>query len=210
MLGHPLIRNWGTLILQGALAILIGLMLLFVPVTTLVTLVYFFAAFAIADGILALVSIFAPTRETSRWWLALYGAAGILIGLIVFAWPGLTALTFLYLVAVWAFLIGIFRIATAIALRQEIEGEWALLASGVLAVLFGLYVLFVPGALAPLILAIGIYAILKGILLIIGGVRLRSEQQRRMMAGEPGERGEPGGPGERGEPGAGGEGRAAA
>lgn len=172
-MAHPLIRNWGTLVFQGAIAILFGLLFLFTPLASLLTLVYLFAAFVIADGILALASMFSPERGTSRWLLAVYGIAGIVIGILAFTWPEITALTLLYLIAFWAFIMGIFRIASAIALRREVQGEWLQLLTGIIAVVFGIYVLFAPAGLQALVFVIGIFAIIRGVFLIASGLRLR-------------------------------------
>jgi uncharacterized membrane protein HdeD (DUF308 family) len=66
----------------------------------------------------------------------------------------------------------------AIRLRREIRGEWALIVGGVLSVLFGV-ILAVVGPVAgllSLIWLIGIYALAFGIMLLIAGFRVRSEE----------------------------------
>jgi uncharacterized membrane protein HdeD (DUF308 family) len=52
-------------------------------------------------------------------------------GLVALAWPGVTALVLLYVIAIWAILSGIAEIIAAVALRREIEGEWVLFLVGV-------------------------------------------------------------------------------
>ena len=84
----------------------------------------------------------------------------------------------LSLIAAWAVVTGIFERATAIRLRREIRGEWAVIVGGVLSVLFGV-ILAVIGPVAglfSLIWLIGIYAIAFGIMLLFAGFRVRSEQ----------------------------------
>ena len=60
--------------------------------------------------------------------------------------PGLTGLVLLFFIAGWAIAAGVFEIVGAIKLRKEIEGEWWLIATGVLSVLFGVLILMFPGA----------------------------------------------------------------
>jgi uncharacterized membrane protein HdeD (DUF308 family) len=104
--------------------------------------------------------------------------AGILFGVLTFFWPNITALVLLYFIAAWALITGIFEIVAAIQLRRVITGEWALILSGLLSMIFGVLLFVFPGAGAvSLVWLIGIYAILFGITLIILAFRLRSLRQ---------------------------------
>lgn len=103
------------------------------------------------------------------------GLLGIAVGIIAFAWPGITALALLYLIAFWAIFTGVLEVIAAFRLRHEVEGEWLLAISGVLSVLFGLALIVRPatGALAVIWL-IGAYSIAYGVLMIALGFRMRS------------------------------------
>jgi uncharacterized membrane protein HdeD (DUF308 family) len=84
----------------------------------------------------------------------------------------------LYFIAGWAIAAGVLEIVGAIKLRNEIEGEWWLIATGVLSVLFGILILMSPGAGAlGLALAIGWFAIVYGGLLVGLSLRLRRHAQ---------------------------------
>jgi uncharacterized membrane protein HdeD (DUF308 family) len=64
--------------------------------------------------------------------------------------------------------------------RKEIDNEWMLILGGLLSVVFGLIVLFAPGAGAlGLIWAIASYSIVFGILFIALALRLRLGRPRR-------------------------------
>ena len=171
--------HWWALALRGAIAVLFGLAALLRPDIALEALILLFGAYALVDGLFAIVGIFGGTRRgTPRWLLLIEGVAGILAGLIAIFLPGLTAILLLYLIAAWAVVTGIFEIATAIRLRKEIRGEWAVIVGGVLSVLFGvlLAVIGPVAGLFSLIWLIGIYAIAFGIMLLFAGFRVRSEQ----------------------------------
>ena len=114
----------------------------------------------------------------SRFWLAIVGVAGIIAGLLAFAWPGVTALVLLLFIACWAIVIGLMQIWGAIQLRKEIEGEWLLVLSGLLSVAFGVILLARPGigALAVVWL-IGWYAILAGAIYITLAFRLKKHKR---------------------------------
>ena len=51
-----LARNWWVIALRGALAILFGIIALFLPEATMLALVLLFAAYMLVDGVLAIVA----------------------------------------------------------------------------------------------------------------------------------------------------------
>jgi uncharacterized membrane protein HdeD (DUF308 family) len=174
---HTLARYWWLVLLRGIAAIVFGVLAFIWPGITLVTLVLFYGAFALVDGVLALVHAIMGDSKGSRWWLALVGIAGIVVGLLTFMWPGLTALVLLVFIATWAIILGVLQIVGAIRLRKEIDNEWTLALSGALSVLFGVVLLAAPGAGAiGLIWVIGAYAIAFGILLVMLALRLKKHQ----------------------------------
>jgi uncharacterized membrane protein HdeD (DUF308 family) len=177
LLLHGLARYWWLILLRGIAAIIFGVLAFIWPGITLVTLVLFWGAFTLVDGILALAHAIMGGNVGSRWWLALIGALGIIVGLLTFLMPGVTALVLLVFIATWAIVLGVFQIIGAIRLRKEIDNEWTLILSGALSVLFGVVLLIAPGAGAiGLIWVIGAYAIAFGILLGMAALRLRKHQ----------------------------------
>jgi uncharacterized membrane protein HdeD (DUF308 family) len=168
--------HWWALAIRGGIAIIFGLAALLRPDIALQALILLFGAYALVDGIFAIVGVFGGTRGgTPRWLLLIEGIAGILAGIIAFVLPGLTAIVLLYLIAAWAVVTGIFEIATAIRLRQEIRGEWALIVGGALSILFGvlLAVIGPVAGLLSLIWLIGVYAVAFGILMLITAFQVR-------------------------------------
>jgi uncharacterized membrane protein HdeD (DUF308 family) len=170
--------HWWALAIRGGIAIIFGLAALLRPDIALEALILLFGAYALVDGVFAIVGVFGGTRGgTPRWLLLIEGIAGILAGIIAFVLPGLTAVVLLYLIAAWAVVTGIFEIATAIRLRQEIRGEWALIIGGALSILFGV-ILAVIGPVAgllSLIWLIGVYAVAFGILMLITAFQVRGK-----------------------------------
>lgn len=177
-------RNWGWVALRGVVALLFGIFAFIWPGKTLAAVVLVFGAFAFADGILSLIAAFKVRDQGKPFWsLVIVGLLGVAAGLATFFWPGMTALLLVTFIGAWAFVMGIFEIAAAIRLRKEIEGEWLMGLSGVLSVLFGLYVFFQPGAGAlALIWVIGAYAIFFGMLLIVLAFKLKGHARRPAAA----------------------------
>ena len=176
---HTLTANWWALALRGLVAVLFGLLTFFLPGITLVTLVLLFGAYALADGVFNVIAFFRVASH--QWALLIEGVVGILAGVLTFAWPAITAIALLYLIAFWAILTGVFEILAGIRLRKTIANEWLLLLMGVLSLLFGLLILFAPGTGAlAIVLWIGAYALVFGIFLLALAFRLRGH--RRLIA----------------------------
>ena len=174
MITSTLAQNWWTLVLRGVAAIIFGILAYIWPGMTFTVLVLFFGAYALWDGVFALIGAFRTGGER-RWMLILEGIVGIVAGIVTFIWPGAASLAILTIIAAWAIVTGIFEIIAAIRLRAEIEGEWHMLLSGLLSVLFGIALAIWPVAgLVAVTWMIGAYAIIFGILLISLGVRLRN------------------------------------
>lgn len=181
MIPSVLHTNWWLLALRGLAAAIFGLLTFLQPGLTLFVLVALFGAYCIVNGILTLVSAFRRGREQPRWWtLALEGVASIIAGAVAFAWPRISLLSLLLIVAIWAIVTGIFQILTAIQLRKQIKGEWILLLGGLLSIAFGALLVFWPdtGALA-VSWWIGSYIFTIGIVLGVLAFRLRRHSAGR-------------------------------
>jgi uncharacterized membrane protein HdeD (DUF308 family) len=172
---ETLVQNWWAIALRGALGVLFGIITFIAPGISLTALVLLFGAYAFVDGIFALVAA-VRRHGGKRWWLLLLqGIAGIGAGLITLFWPAITALALLAVVAAWALVTGGFEIAAAIRLRKAITGEWLLALSGIASVVLGVLLMLFPGpGTLALVLWIGAYAFVSGVLLIALGIRLRS------------------------------------
>jgi uncharacterized membrane protein HdeD (DUF308 family) len=168
-------RTWWVFLIRGIAAILFGIGAFLWPGLTIAVLILMFGAYALVDGIFAIIGGISARKEMERWWMMiLVGVAGVITGVLTFMWPNITALVLLYFIAAWAIVTGIFQIAAAIRLRKEIEGEWVLIVGGIASVIFGVLLFLMPGAGAlASIWIIGAYAVIFGILMIVLAFRLR-------------------------------------
>src|SRR5881296_4494466 len=91
-----LTRNWWALALRGIFAVLLGLAAFVLPGITLAVFVALFGAYAVVDGVLAIIAGVRAAERHERWWSpVLKGLAGIAAGVLAFVWPALTALALL-------------------------------------------------------------------------------------------------------------------
>ena len=170
-----LARNWGWMMLRGALAVVAGALALWMPGPAIAVLVLVLAAYMIADGVLAIVAAARAAKRDERWgWFLLEGLTGIAAGALAFLWPGIALFAFVLLAAAWALVSGAFMIAAAFRLDAE-HGRWWLGLAGLLSVAAGVILFLWPvaGAFA-LAIWFGVYALAFGATLIIFAFRLRS------------------------------------
>lgn len=180
-----LVRNWWALTLRGLVGIAFGAFIIARPAAALTALVLVFGAYAFIDGLLSVLAALRGGRPDRSWWaLLLSGLAGMLAGVGAFLMPALTATVLLYVIALWAVVTGILEVTAAARLRAQIPDEWLLGLSGVLSILFGVLIMIAPaaGALAVMLL-IGAYNLVSGLVLLALGFRLRAAPHlpERMM-----------------------------
>ncbi|WP_036348213.1 HdeD family acid-resistance protein [Microvirga sp. BSC39] len=172
-----LAQNWWAMALRGVFAIVFALIAFFSPGATILSLVLFFSAYMLVDGVIGIVSGIRAASNNQRWGLLiLEGILNILVGIIAFIMPGLTVLFFVTLVAVWSLITGVLMIVAAFKLNPEYGRGW-LIFSGIVSVLFGIALLIAPlvGAVV-LTWWLGAYALVFGIGLLVLAFKLKGRR----------------------------------
>src|SRR5205814_10281768 len=176
MLLETLKRHWWVPVLRGVAAIIFGVIAFTHPLMAAATLVLFFGAWVLIDGIFRIVGAIGHRDSDPDWGFNLIiGILGVIVGLLTFHAPAITALALVIYIAAWALMIGATEIALAIKMRREIKGEWFLILMGLASIIFAGLLLWNPlaGAASP-IWIIGWYAVIMGGVASSFGFRLRS------------------------------------
>ena len=177
---QTLARMWKVTALRGALAIAFAVGILIWPNIGLATLIALFGALALVSGLATIVGAFnLPIRGGERTWLVFEGLLGIVVGVVVFVWPDLSALGLLYAIAAWAIVMGGFEIALASVL--PLSGGRSLLAvlGGLLSIAFGVIMFAHPGAGA-----VALLALVAAFVLVIGVVQIAFALELRRVVAE--------------------------
>src|ERR1700728_5129199 len=94
-----LAEHWWSPVLRGLVAIVVGVIALALPGITVGALVILFGAYALIDGIAAIIAAYRSSRAHERWgMLLLEGVVGIVTAAITAVWPAITALALVYLI----------------------------------------------------------------------------------------------------------------
>ena len=163
--------HWGLVMLAGFSALVLGIVAVSWPGQTATVLAIIFGIDLLIFGIFKFVSAF--TRDEGRWLAAFAGIFGIVIGLLIMRRP-LRALAFLiiFLGFYWLFS-GLVDVFSALANSdQDHRGLKGLL--GVVAIIAGIVVLIWPSeSLLALAWVMGIFLIVRGIMMIVLSLRIR-------------------------------------
>ncbi len=180
-LTNTLTKNWSLLLLRGVIAMLFGLITWFAPEASLQVMLLVFAGYFLFDGILRVWVAITSKKSNPFWMLLLIGGLlSIIAAFVTLLAPNLTALLLLYYVAAWAIAIGVVEIFLAQKLRNEISNEWILIISGFISIIFGLYLVFNPGAgILTLLWLVAAYAIVFGALIVGLALKLKKLNQSR-------------------------------
>lgn len=170
-----LARNWWAIGIRGVVGILFGLVALFLPGATMLSLVLLFTAYIFVDGVFGIVSAVRAARAHERWGLlVLEGLVDIAVAAIAVLWPGITVVAFVFLVAFWAILTGVLELAAAFRL-EFIDGRGWLIFGGVVSVLYGALLIVAP-MIGAVVLTwwLGAYALVFGVCLVVLAFKLRA------------------------------------
>jgi len=168
--------NWWALALRGVIAILFAILTFVVPGLTLAAIVLLFGAYALIDGVFALISAVRAAHGHGRWGAFLIeGIVGVIAGIVTLAAPAVTLAFLIYVVAGWAVITGVLEIMAAMRLRRHVTGEWLLILTGIVSIIFGAAIFAAPivGAIA-ITWWLGVYALIFGALTLTLAFRLKT------------------------------------
>ena len=132
-----LARNWWALVIRGVIAVLFGLAAFVAPGLVAATLVLVFGAYALVDGVFAIIAAVLALARHERWGLLLLeGVIGIAAGAAAWAFPGLAIVVFITLLAVWAVITGGLMLAAAFQLDTG-HGNWMMGLGGLVSIIWG-------------------------------------------------------------------------
>jgi uncharacterized membrane protein HdeD (DUF308 family) len=180
-----LTERWWVVLIRGLLILAAGIGTLVYPGLTLLMLIIFIGVSALLDGLTCVFMGIGGGGQGRPWWeMILLGLVGVGFGIATLAWPGLTEILLLSLIAGWAIARGIMEIVVAIRLRKVIDSEWTMGLSGLLSIGFGALLIARPGAGAlAMTMVIGIFMIIIGTAAIALSFRLRGLKGK--LAGTP-------------------------
>jgi uncharacterized membrane protein HdeD (DUF308 family) len=168
-------RTWLALMLRGLLAIAIGAFILWRPLDSIASFALVIALWALFTGIVQMVHSFELRSVLAQWWvLLLTGFVGAAFGVAaLYYYPGLSLAFAVVWTTWWLILSGAFAIYAAVWERSlGLSWGWTL-AFGIVSIAAGvLAIMNPPATLAAIIGLIAGFALVSGVVLLIGAFRL--------------------------------------
>ena len=164
-------NSWWMLAIRGIIALLFGLAV-FIQPNLFSKFVYLFGVFAIVDGIIAEGTSFDERSTASRWWIVLLeGLVGIVFGILAF----FLASSLLYVIAIWAILMGILELASVFTMQHSFTHEWTMVIGGIVSAVLGiLFFIFASKGVTALLPLVGTFAIIFGVMMFARFVQFKS------------------------------------
>jgi uncharacterized membrane protein HdeD (DUF308 family) len=149
---------------HGLASVVFGVMILAWPGISVYALTIVFGAYTLATGIVEFGTAFTTQGKDERAWLILRGLLGITVGVLVFAWPDMSALALLYVIGGYAVAFGILCVGASFRLPLEGRDTALMVLTGFAAIVFGIVIFAEPGAGALAVLGlIAAFALVTGV-----------------------------------------------
>lgn len=166
--------KWTLLIIRGILAIFLGILMFLNFEAGILAVLVILGVYAILDGTFKLGEVYLQNKAQQNYRHTLLAAVvSLVIGVLIFAWPKITAVILIALIAAQILIQGGSDIYAAICERKYLSRGrfWLLLIGGIAQLIFGLWMIAQPAMGGLTIIAvIAAYAIIVGVILIIRGV----------------------------------------
>jgi uncharacterized membrane protein HdeD (DUF308 family) len=164
-----LARNWTTLLLNGLVLIVAGVLIWSID-WSVRSLSTFIGALFIFEGLWIMLTAGISFRAGNL----LTGLLSVVAGIVIIAWPEPSLIVLGIFLGSWLIVVGTLSVSGAFAARRLLPDWWLLLILGVSEVVLGVLALADPGAtLAALITVGGIWAVVIGAMRVVLAFQIR-------------------------------------
>jgi len=175
-MAHNNFGNWTTLAFNGIIAILYGILAIFVPQTTLLTIVMYFGIVILIIGLAMLFGVVNNMKNQQPYAADMtISIVTIIIGALLTFYTQKSLEIFVIVIGSWAILLGILQLYL---LSQNVFTKGTkntFLVNGLLTLAFGVILFFNPFASASfMVMLSGILAFIFGIILISVSMKVKN------------------------------------
>jgi uncharacterized membrane protein HdeD (DUF308 family) len=168
-------RNWWMMAVNGLIAIIFGLILLFLTKDDIEKFAFYFGIIIFIGGILLVFSAIRNIRnDKGGLMIMLEAVATLAIGAIIMLSPANSLKLFLMLIGIWALVIGIIQLVILINFKGNLASKNMLMVSALVTLALGVFLFFDPLTFAVFVAKVmGVIFALVGILMVYFSFLLR-------------------------------------
>ncbi len=172
-------KNWWVLLINGIIALLLGLFAIFSPEGTLVTLAKYFGFLVVLAGIIFGIGVISRIRKKEPYtWLLIEAIIIIVLGAIILLYTEQSLNIFVIILGIWAVAMGIMQFMLLASIKDEVENKKVILLNAIITVAFGVVLFFNPFTAAKIFVVLfGIAALIVGVLLIMVAFSVKKVQE---------------------------------
>jgi uncharacterized membrane protein HdeD (DUF308 family) len=166
--------NWIIFLVNGLIAILFGLLLLFVP-DGILKLTIYIGVLILLGGLIMFFISYRNMQAKKSYLLLMAGAIlAIVAGAFIAFFPGLSLKIFLYIIGIWATIMGLAQIIMSVRMKGKVSHHELFTINGVLTLVFGLLLFYQPvNTVNTLMTIIGLLALIAGLILVYLAFKVR-------------------------------------
>ncbi len=157
-------NRWFLLMANAAIAIIAGIVFLFVPEQTLKTIGFAAGIVILLSGLFLVFGAFSYAKKGQNmfFWLV-EGIINLSLGIILIVNPTWLVEFLLILIGLWALILGVYQLYTGFVNSKQIKNNSLLKINGLASAVIGLVLLFKPDMVASFVVQLlGIISILIG------------------------------------------------
>ena len=174
MLSLKKFPTWWLLLATGIIFFSVGILAFVDPLNSYLKLVKFTGIALLLNGSILTIVIVNTKYSGERNWMQAESIVHLFFGIIFLLNPLLAFIALPYFIGSWMLVVGVFKTFAAISFRRAVRGWLLILLAGVLFILFGLLLLFIPLPKAnDITILLGIFGVIMGSLYIVDSFRYR-------------------------------------
>ena len=172
-------KNWWVLLVNGIIALILGLFAVFSPQDTLVTLAKYFGFLVIIAGLILGIGVVNRMRKNEPYtWLLIEAIIIIILGAVILLYTEQTLMIFAIIIGIWAITMGVMQFMILASIKDEIENKNIILINALITVAFGIVLFFNPfTGMKIFTILIGVAALIIGVMMIMVAFSVKKVQE---------------------------------
>lgn len=165
-MGSSVLKNWWMPLIKGIILIILSILVFMHPDGTLLGVAIFIGVGFLIAGLVLIFTSLSFRKELKGWgWRLAEGLVDVFFGIILIANPDLTAVIMAFMMGFWFLFYGITALTDAFGLKDAGASKWWVgMLWGILAIIFGFWIMFRPFAGAVTIVTlVGMFFMIAGI-----------------------------------------------